>query len=636
MSSPAGQSGGNAPGAPGGAGPAGAGAASSRAQRAEQQSARRDAAVQQLAAARTAQQEAVRKARDTAATLAGVAPAAGAPHTQAQQAAAAAQLEAEASTARVRALEQAAASGDESSDGGGDPSAVHDASDDEKEEREAAEAEERAQALREAVQRRRAERAAAAAQQAVAQASGHSPEQEVTDALAHRLQARLALSAAQAGDSGMRAAAEAAAHKAEQRVAAAFAAASAEAEQQLGQRAAQRAAQQAGTRLQAASPGLAGTAVRVPGPFVAGSAVGVSSATGPVNHAQLSEAMQVMRSVPLSLLTSADASKPGALEDWLYQLRNVLEVAGVTDFATQLKVLGVRIDRQLATWLTGATALARANGVPLRSMDDVAAAMRSQFTPQSDEDTARRELIKIRQRDGETMEAYVARAQELYNRVSRARLPSEMAGEALLDGVDGRRFVLTVHGVRQAQQTNRTLYGGSLPFESVRAQLVANAVNEPQLWAAPAQQRASSSGAGGSSKAAYRSPSSKASSQQYGAAQQHINYVGAPGGSGNRYASLGGGTVDDEGADSDAHGLNAVDMADVLCYRCQTKGHYAADCSKPDTRVCNKCKKKGHLKRDCRSTKKADGTPIQDGSAGGGEGQAAQAGAQQKNGEARG
>ena len=323
-----------------------------------------------------------------------------------------------------------------------------------------------------------------------------------------------------------------------------------------------------------------------------------------VNHVQLKSALSAMKSGNLPELTAArDASKAGALEDWLYKLRNVVDVAGVTDFATQLKVLAFKIDRQLATWLAGATEQAAYSGLPFRSLEDVATAMRAQYTPQSDEDTARREMIsKLHQRLGETMEAFTSRAQELYNRVSRARLPSEVAAELLLDGVDARRFVLTMHGVRQQQQTQRRVNGVGLSFASVRAALVAAAVNEPLAWGPQQQAREGGSGrsgggggGGGGERAPYRGPSNK----------QRVNNLTAAGG-----AEEPGSERDDGSSDcgDGREGFNAVDVNDVRCYRCKEMGHYAATCKQPDMRQCNKCKKKGHLARDCRSAKKASGS----------------------------
>jgi hypothetical protein len=612
--------------------------ASAAAQR-DARAAQRGAQAAALAAARTVAQTAAQAATTTQATLAQTPAAAGAPHAQAQQAATAAAAAAAAAAARVTQLEQAeaaaaAADGGDAADGASIQGADSDDARDDAE----------LQAMQQREAQIRAQKAQRAARAAAASAPAAAPSlaQQVATALAESEAARQAAQAARRGGTADEAAAaEAVAEAAERRTAAALAAASAAAAEQLARRDAQRSAQQAGHGAKGAQLPLAvplASQVGFPPPlqrggFGAVSGVGASGAAL-IDAAQLASAMSVLKSIPLAELTAAEASKAGVLEDWLYRLRNVLEAGGVSDFTTQLKVLGVRIDRQLAVWLAGATELARVSGAPFRSLEDVAAAMRGQFTPQSDEETAWRELIGVKQRGSERMEEYVARAQDLYNRVSRGRLPAEMAGELLIHGVDGRRFPFTVRTLRGAQRTNRTVHGVGLTFENARAQLVAEAADEPQLGMIQAATPTRTGGSGSSSgKAPYRGPSSKVSGQQ------HINSVSASGSGGNRYASLGEETTDEGEGDGGVHGLNALDLADVKCFRCQQNGHYAADCSRPETRICNNCKKKGHLKRDCRAKKASNtpGGPASGGSrGGGGEGQALQAGTQQKNGEARG
>lgn len=42
--------------------------------------------------------------------------------------------------------------------------------------------------------------------------------------------------------------------------------------------------------------------------------------------------------------------------------------------------------------------------------------------------------------------------------------------------------------------------------------------------------------------------------------------------------------------------------ANVVCYRCDQKGHYASECKNPRVlRVCTKCGKPGHIARECRT-----------------------------------
>ena len=92
-------------------------------------------------------------------------------------------------------------------------------------------------------------------------------------------------------------------------------------------------------------------------------------------------------------------------------------------------------------------------------------------------------LIELRMGPAEKMEAYVARAQELYNRVPLARMESQMAADLLLRGVDRERFPLAFKGVSAALQAERRATGGrGLAFEAMRAHLVDEAVQEPTQW----------------------------------------------------------------------------------------------------------------------------------------------------------
>ena len=286
-------------------------------------------------------------------------------------------------------------------------------------------------------------------------------------------------------------------------------------------------------------------------------------------------------------LRAVDASKGTTLEDWIYSVERLIGCAGAQAFAARVELARMCWDRQVNTWWTGTQELAQTRGKPIGDWDGLVAALRANYTPISDVDTARRALYTLAMKGGESMEHYVARAHELYNRIPRARVPSEVAAEFLVDGVDARRFPLAQMTVGASQQHERA-HGNAagLTFDAARSMLVEAAAIEPTHLIASAQ---SSTSAGAGSGHAHRGGYS---------GRQRVNNIMTRAES--RYPQPEDeGEADSQSGADEQHGVSTIDVADVKCFRCQGRGHFARDCSKPDTRVCNLCKKKGHLARAC-------------------------------------
>ncbi|XP_057432282.1 uncharacterized protein LOC130725036 [Lotus japonicus] len=55
---------------------------------------------------------------------------------------------------------------------------------------------------------------------------------------------------------------------------------------------------------------------------------------------------------------------------------------------------------------------------------------------------------------------------------------------------------------------------------------------------------------------------------------------------------------------SAGRGVAPVPKDDVICFKCNKKGHYANECGKEI--LCWKCQKPGHIERDCRNATKVE------------------------------
>lgn len=288
--------------------------------------------------------------------------------------------------------------------------------------------------------------------------------------------------------------------------------------------------------------------------------------------------------VPIEL-RATEAAKGTVLEDWIFGVERVIKCAGVEDFVERMEMVGMFWDRPVNTWWLGAQEAAVRRGNPITDWERFLTVLRANYTPISDVDTACDTLFGLVQGSRESMDQYVGRAHELFNRIPRTRVPSEVAAEFLQRGVDGRRFILTLVAVKGQQQKER-LHGKGMSFEMMRSMLVEEAVREPQHSMGGGHAAASSSSAG-----------SQAHRSSYGS-KQRVNNIDTRA-SGHYPQPEGEEEEEEEGEEQQR--INALDVAEVKCYRCQQRGHFAKECSRPDTRTCGKCKKKGHLAKNCRT-----------------------------------
>jgi Retrotransposon gag protein/Zinc knuckle len=340
-----------------------------------------------------------------------------------------------------------------------------------------------------------------------------------------------------------------------------------------------------------AAAALYGAGVRSPPP--ASSMGGVGSYHGSLAHlqpARVNPLHQHTKRLQPSELLGKEAAKGSVLEDWLFQIERAIGGDGQYALSDILGFAQTYWDRSVNTWWMGYTEMQQANGTPVRSWDGVKAAFRANYTAMSDEQTACDHLYSLSMKPSETMDEYVARVSELYNRIPRTRVNTEAAAEHMQRGVKPSRFPLAMVAVTTRQQSERLANAGKgLSFEVMRGLLIEAAVREPMylIAAAPA--------------AAASMPGQRPGG--HSSQKQKINNMSTHG----RYPQPEEDETRGEDGDGDEQSRQSVNAMDMKCYRCKGVGHVARDCKKPETRSCFICKAVGHLANRC-PTKKGTGT----------------------------
>ena len=333
------------------------------------------------------------------------------------------------------------------------------------------------------------------------------------------------------------------------------------------------------------------------------------------------------------------ASEGTALADWLFKLEQLLSQLGVGsgEFGERIRIAAMHWDRQTNVWWEGHVRQAAGAGAPITDWPSFVTALKANFVPTNDAEAAASDLLRLRMRGGESMDAYLQRAALLLARAD-GRLPDAAAARSALDGVDSSRFPFTVAAARKAMRTAVS----PLSFHALRAELTALAVDEPALGGRLGG-LAGSSGRGGSAPGGVTGAS--ASSSRQGAAA-----AGRGGGSSSsmtrkqllqRINALESGHYaydDEEDADEAADdGNTAVHTAPVSakrsagrqaaasrptsdssssgshrqrrCFKCDSPDHGVRECtSKKELRSCLACHERGHLVATCPRVQRGGGS----------------------------
>jgi len=341
--------------------------------------------------------------------------------------------------------------------------------------------------------------------------------------------------------------------------------------------------------------------------IAAGGANGASTVPSPMRSGTAMASLQGISSGVVKLedfrglapteLVESEARKPNVLENWIYSIERALKRGGMKsapvpdriDFATSY------FDRATFNWWTGHAMMLAARGTPVLQWEEFTKALRDYFTPIADEDTALRRLLTLGMASSESMPVYIARAAELFHRISRTRCSTEMAGEALLIGVDANRFPLALKEAKTVHNQHRARAGVGTTFEVLCSLLQEAAATEPGR---SGEQPASSS---------HQSGNHNSSSNHHQGGKGRKG-GGKPVGLSNvEYENT---QEDEEEGKSQPGDLRSSALQSskdkpsyqehVECYKCGEKGHISRKCtSKKELRSCNNCGGKGHLRPFC-------------------------------------
>ena len=305
-------------------------------------------------------------------------------------------------------------------------------------------------------------------------------------------------------------------------------------------------------------------------------------------HGQHSTARrQTVQPQQLQYETAAQGS---ALADWLFDLDRLFRQLGwdETEASKRVAEASLHWDRQVDIWWRGREQQARSAGAPIASWAAFVAALQANFVPTGDAEAAARELLRLRMKGAESMDAYMQRAALLLAR-SENRIDTVTAARIALEGVDTSRFPFCLAAVRALLRRAPTM-----PFNELRIELTEGAAHEPRTGTAQ-----STSSSGHSRHGAASGGAAAKKQLRISALERQLEQLRTSGGSDTEEGepAIQAAPI---GRQAGAAGKGTA----VVCNKCGAAGHITAECSsKTDLRLCFVCGQPGHIAMRCKQRK---------------------------------
>ena len=339
-------------------------------------------------------------------------------------------------------------------------------------------------------------------------------------------------------------------------------------------------------------------------PGAPASAVSIQQAT---HLTAAEEPLPRLRGIEPNRLQYAEASKVRVLEDWFYDVEQMLiqQKKEAAPFSTQLRMMGPYWDREVAQRIQGRMGELAAQKAPVNTWTELQGLIREQFLSTVDEETAYNELVTLRMPPKERMDEYVQRGVAVSTRISQKRVPQHMKADFMLAGVQRVRFPILVATIEKEQRDRRKQpLDQGMGVNEMRDRLVELARSEPTEVMAAAT--------GGNPANPQVKPQSRWQQRQQTttptALAQKLNAIGI-----NLEASASSSTAEQQDqqitftSEEVRHLLNAVGPSSDKkwpCGRCRKTGHTTRECRTPDTRRCYNCGETGHIRPNCQKPKK--------------------------------